>query len=189
MDYGTQRPDGGGSKWVSIGTGFRYGYWYAPLSPSAYAEGHSLVNHPATITTWTGAALLDEGYWVHTSDVNRKTAFTSVDRQDVLDRLVAMPVQMWRYKTEPETTRHIGPTAQDFMKAFRVGVSDTTISDVDSAGVALAAIQGLYQKLMDELRQRDAQIAELRARLVAVEASHAQSAVRGERTRLGYNAR
>ena len=171
VDFGSQRPDGGGTKWVAIGNSAYTGYWYAPLSPSSYANGAPGVSYPATIVTWTGAALLDEGYWVHKSDANSKTAFARVDHRRVLDRLLAMPVRTWRYKTEPERIRHIGPTAQDFMTAFEVGISDTTISDVDAAGVALAGIQGLHHKLVDELQRRDAEIASLRARLIAIEAA------------------
>jgi len=45
---------------------------------------------------------------------------------------------------------HIGPVAQDFYGAFQVGVDDKHISMVDADGVALAAIQGLNQKLERE---------------------------------------
>jgi hypothetical protein len=37
--------------------------------------------------------------------------------------------------------------AQDFKAAFKVGETDTGITTVDADGVALAAIQGLNQKL------------------------------------------
>ena len=39
----------------------------------------------------------------------------------------------------------IGPIAQDFKAAFKLGENDTTISTIDPDGVALSAIQGLYQ--------------------------------------------
>lgn len=42
---------------------------------------------------------------------------------------------------------HIGPMAQDFNAAFQLGESDRAITTVDADGVALAAIQGLNQKL------------------------------------------
>ena len=53
--------------------------------------------------------------------------------------------------------RHIGPMAQDFYAAFGVGEDDRHISTVDADGVALAAIQGLYQVVQD----KDAAIASL----------------------------
>ena len=55
--------------------------------------------------------------------------------------------------------------AQDFQAAFRLSPDDKHISVVDEGGVALAAIQGLNQKL-DE---KDAQIAELEKRLDKLE--------------------
>jgi hypothetical protein len=39
----------------------------------------------------------------------------------------------------------MGPTAQDFYAAFALGRDDTHIASLDTSGVALAAIQGLYQ--------------------------------------------
>jgi trimeric autotransporter adhesin len=62
-----------------------------------------------------------------------------------LGRIDEMRVLTWSYKAEEETTRHMGPTAQDFRHAFNLGDSETSISTVDVDGVALAAIQALYQ--------------------------------------------
>ena len=66
--------------------------------------------------------------------------------------------------------------AQDFRAAFGLGFDDKGIATVDADGVALAAIQGLnekvevrsekaegrMQKLEDELKRRDAENAELK---------------------------
>ena len=41
---------------------------------------------------------------------------------------------------------HIGPTAQDFSRAFGLGEDNRHITTVDADGVALAAIQGLYRQ-------------------------------------------
>ena len=54
---------------------------------------------------------------------------------------------------------------QDFHAAFGLGVSDKLIDTVDPDGVALAAIQGLNEKL----EEKDAEIAELRAKLSKVD--------------------
>jgi hypothetical protein len=59
--------------------------------------------------------------------------------------------------------------AQDFHAAFGVGPDDKHISMVDADGVALAAIQGLNQKLTEELQRRDAENAALKARLEKLE--------------------
>jgi hypothetical protein len=51
--------------------------------------------------------------------------------------------------------------AQDFRAAFGLGEIPTAIATVDADGVALAAIQGLNQKLEEQVRDKDARIAEL----------------------------
>lgn len=139
VDYFTQRPDGGGTRWVEIG----------PQFPGE------------TISTWTGAYLSDSGTWQNASDRNRKTDFESIDPRGVLEKIAALPVQSWRYTNEVTGIKHIGPTAQDFKASFGLGMDDKTISSVDEAGVALAAIQALNQKLEEESKAKDAKIAQL----------------------------
>jgi len=53
--------------------------------------------------------------------------------------------------------------AEDFQAAFGLGSDDQHIATVDADGVALAAIQGLNEKL-------EAENAALKARLAAIEA-------------------
>jgi hypothetical protein len=84
-----------------------------------------------------------------TSDRNAKENFTAIDPRRVLDSVVALPVTEWDFKADA-AARHIGPMAQDFYAAFNVGADDKHISTVDEEGVALAAIQGLNQKLESE---------------------------------------
>ena len=52
--------------------------------------------------------------------------------------------------------------AQDFFAAFAVGTDDRHIGDVDEGGVALAAIQGLNQKVQDESQAKDGEINHLK---------------------------
>ncbi|HUA64600.1 MAG TPA: tail fiber domain-containing protein [Alphaproteobacteria bacterium] len=92
-----------------------------------------------------------------TSDRNAKQDFASVNSQDVLARVAAMPITQWSFKTD-SGTRHMGPMAQDFYQAFALGSDDKHIAVVDEGGVALAAIQGLNQKLEadnTQLRQQN----------------------------------
>jgi hypothetical protein len=106
------------------------------------------------------------GSWSTLSDREAKTGFSEVDPAWVLDRVDRMPVQSWRYRGEGEAVRHIGPTAQDFSEAFSLGQGDRTIATVDADGVALAAIQGLYQLVkeqQEEIRQLREQLADLGA--------------------------
>ncbi|MBI3868422.1 MAG: tail fiber domain-containing protein [Verrucomicrobia bacterium] len=126
-------------------------------------------NAGLTISVWNGARLTDGGVWSNASDRNRKTGFKDVDARSVLEKLVALPVRQWRYTNETAGVKHLGPVAQDFQSAFGLGVDDTSIGTVDADGVALAAIQGLNQKLRDELDRRDVENAELRRRLERLE--------------------
>jgi hypothetical protein len=84
--------------------------------------------------------------FVTTSDRNAKEHFQSVNPQEVLNQVAALPLSRWNYK-EDKTQQHIGPMAQDFYAAFGLGPDDKHITTVDEGGVALAAIQGLNQKL------------------------------------------
>ncbi len=83
----------------------------------------------------------------------------------MLAKVAALPITQWKYKAEPEGVKHLGPVAQDFHAAFGLGDSDKAIGTVDESGVALAAIQGLNQKL----EEKDAKISELEKRLAALE--------------------
>ena len=81
-----------------------------------------------------------------TSDRNAKENFRPVDAQEVLGKVASLPLSRWNYKQDA-ISQHIGPMAQDFYAAFNVGPDDKHITTVDESGVALAAIQGLNQKL------------------------------------------
>jgi len=74
-----------------------------------------------------------------------------------------MPVRQWRYTNEDAGIKHIGPVAQDFQSAFGLGTDDKTIGTVDADGVALAAIQGLNQKLEDRCQKADIRVQNLEA--------------------------
>jgi hypothetical protein len=95
------------------------------------------------------------GSWSSISDLNAKANFSSVDGQDVLASLAEVPITTWNYKAQDASIRHMGPMAQDFYAAFGLGESDTSITTVDADGVALAAIQGLYE-LLQETRAENA---------------------------------
>jgi trimeric autotransporter adhesin len=109
-----------------------------------------------------------ENAWSSISDRNAKKDFLPVNGQAVLEKLAAMPVQSWHYKWEAETnTPHIGPMAQDFKAAFYPGRDDKSISTLEFDGVALAAIQGLNQKL-------EAAVTEKQTRIEALEKTVAE---------------
>jgi hypothetical protein len=124
----------------------------------------------------SGGNLFTTGAVNPPSDRHVKRDFVPVDGREILERLARVPVQTWSYTNDVAGTRHVGPMAQDFHAAFGLGTDDKHIATVDADGVALAAIQGLNQKLEEQLRQKDVelksqqeQIAELLTRLSALE--------------------
>ena len=101
--------------------------------------------------------------WSFSSDRNLKEGFTAVDAREILQKLARLAVTQWNYKGHAQ--KHIGPTAQDFFKAFGLGGSKTMIDGADLDGVALAAIQGLYGLL----QEKDTEIGDLKQRIERLE--------------------
>jgi hypothetical protein len=99
------------------------------------------------LTNSTGAYLSRGGVWTDASDRAAKDNFAPVDAPEVLTRVARLPIHTWNYKTETPAVRHVGPVAQEFHAAFGVGADDKHIAALDANGVALAAIQGLNQKV------------------------------------------
>jgi hypothetical protein len=113
-----------------------------------------------------------------TSDRNAKENFSSVNAKTMLEKVALLPISEWNYKVAGGI-RHIGPMAQDFQAAFHVGEDDKHIATVDADGVALAAIQGLNQKVEEqksELKARDADIQQLKQSVAELQQLISQSA-------------
>lgn len=115
----------------------------------ARAEGGFFLQDDSTLddqggflNTSTGANLTTGGVWTNNSDAGTKEDFEPVSPSAVLARLERLPVKSWSYIAEPGA-RHIGPTAQDFSRAFGLGADDRHIATLDANGVALAAIKAL----------------------------------------------
>jgi hypothetical protein len=102
------------------------------------------------------------GSWSSLSDRNAKTHFHAIDALDVLARVDDLNITEWSYKSQPGVT-HVGPMAQDFRAAFGLGEDEKHIDVVDEEGVALAAIQGLDEKVTSQQATIDAQAEEIAA--------------------------
>jgi trimeric autotransporter adhesin len=107
--------------------------------------------------------------WNAVSDRGRKENLAPVDSAELLARLAAIEISTWNYKAQDPAIRHIGPMADQFNALVDGlgGEGGDHINSLDSDGVALAAIQGLYA----ENQALKAQVAELDARLSALEAA------------------
>ncbi len=136
-----------------------------------YAGGYRLYTNA---TTTTGVSLNAGGSsWNVISDKNAKENFRSLDNEDVLKRLLRMPVSTYQYRDDPNKARHIGPMAQDFQSAFKLSDDDKTINMSDLDGATLAGVQALTvrtQRMQADLAVKDKKIQSLEARLARLEA-------------------
>ena len=124
--------------------------------------------YTAQTGTTTGVQLsAGGGSWSSLCDVRQKRLHGDVNTSDVLQKISRLPLHLWSYKSQDESIKHIGPTAQDFYATFGLGESDTTINTLDPDGISLAAIQELAKqnlKLEGELNALRAQIQSLLAK-------------------------
>jgi hypothetical protein len=125
----------------------------------ARASGGFFLYTGAAPDLTTGISLpAGSGTWTALSSESSKTNFFDIDSKEYLDRVVGLDLKGWSYKTEQAVT-HVGPMSEDFYAAFGHGPTDKGISGVDADGVALAAIQGLYE-LVKELQAENARMRE-----------------------------
>jgi len=148
----------GGTNWLLISTASGNGEGAGKLLFSA-GSGPGLSGPEPLVLSASGATV--NGTFNNNSDRDAKQDFASVAPAQILDRVTRLPLSQWSYKADA-ATRHIGPMAQDFHATFNVGTDDRHIAPIDEGGVALAAIQGLNQKLERDLEQKRTEITELK---------------------------
>ncbi len=127
--------------------------------------GLQALNGSTTILDLNATGDLTVKSVTETSSREAKREFETVNGLSVLEKVAALPISEWSYRADSPAVRHLGPMAEDFHAAFGLGKTDKGLTSVDTSGVALAAIQGLNQKLVE----KDARIAELESRLQGVE--------------------
>jgi len=86
------------------------------------------------------------GSWSQVSDRNKKENFAEIEYGDLLDKIAAMPVLTWNYKTQDKGIRHMGPMAQDLYAQFGLGEDSLKINTVDIDGINLAAVKALIER-------------------------------------------
>ncbi len=141
-------------------------YWDIAVGANVmnfFASGRGNLMTLATNGNLTVAGTVTAHGVLLTSDRNAKENFTPLNPKAVLAKVAALPVMEWNYKSDDQTEKHIGPMAQDFQAAFQLSADDKHISVVDEGGVALAAIQGLNEKLETENANLKSQLAELKS--------------------------
>jgi len=137
---------GGATSRLSVGFGF----------VGIYVGGvNAAPNTQRLLANSTGVTV--NGTFNNSSDRNVKQDFATVSSSEMLEKVTRLPISEWSYKEDP-TTRHVGPMGQDFYSTFNIGTDEKHIAPIDEGGVALAAIQGLNQKLETENAELNARL-------------------------------
>jgi hypothetical protein len=103
------------------------------------------------------------GTWASVSDSTLKRNIREVDYRDMVDKVMALPISRWSYKTQDESIEHVGPMAQDFHRLFGLGEDDKHLTALDLAGVSLAAIKDLNEINQEQQTQLESQADEIAA--------------------------
>ena len=91
--------------------------------------------------------------WLVASDRTLKENFAPIRKQDVLEKVADLQITRWNLKAQGPEILHVGPMAQDVHAAFELGASQRHINSSDADGVALVAIQALYERSEEKGRQ------------------------------------
>ena len=137
-------------------------------------NGNFSVDDPSSIAKEaefrSGGDLKIGGTLIQASSREIKNNFVELNNSDILNKIDQLPITQWSYIKDQGKVKHIGPVAEDFYKAFRLGDTAKGISSVDTAGVALAAIKALNRKVTE----KDSEIAALRNEMAELKQAVAQ---------------
>jgi hypothetical protein len=77
-----------------------------------------------------------------------KKNYRKIDANEILERLLSIPVERWEYLYPDRDTQgdHIGPYSEDFQMAFEIG-DGQTINYIDAIGVLIASVQALSKRV------------------------------------------
>lgn len=119
--------------------------------------------------------------WSNVCDRNMKENFRRIDGEQILAKIRQMPITEWNYRGTDPSVKYIGPVAQDFHDAFRLGGEDSLgINSICIDGVNMAAIQALEKRTaelknaLDDLRAERERMAQVQAELDAMKTEFAR---------------
>ncbi|MBK8501373.1 MAG: tail fiber domain-containing protein [Saprospiraceae bacterium] len=128
--------------------------------------------HPLHVGTnnanGNGAHVTAGGAWTNGSSQTFKENFKPVVVKHILNKACDLKLYRWKYK-DIDDGWHIGPMAEDFFEAFKLGNDARYISTVDADGVVLASIQALNQVY----EERELLIEKLQHRILLLEKNNA----------------
>jgi uncharacterized coiled-coil protein SlyX len=170
---------------------FVFGDFSTPDSIRSGANNQATFRVAGGFRVYTNANLLsgvtiaaNGSSWDVVSDRRRKENFLALDGEDLLLRLRGVPVTSWNYVAQGRETRHVGPMAQDWHRAFGLSGDSLVINSGDFDGVNLAAAQALERRTAEQATRIGAlerENTELRAAQAAQAARLAELEARLER--------
>ena len=93
--------------------------------------------------------------WTNISDRNLKENFEEINDEELLTKIKNLSITKWNYKGVDPGIKYIGPMAQDFYQAFKLGGTDSLgINTISIDGVNMAAIKALVNRT-DKLKQKE----------------------------------
>jgi hypothetical protein len=128
-----------------------YNPWLGYLTQALGTQAFSYANVPGQASnagTGVSAGLGILGLLAALSTRKAKDKIDDIDPEQILTKLIGLPVDRWRYKPEffaGIVGEHIGTYAEDFNAAFDLEGGDK-IQLIDMVGVLLAGIQGLAEQ-------------------------------------------
>jgi hypothetical protein len=132
----------------------------APNQFMVRATGGTIFYSDANATVGVSLAP-GSGAWSTLSDKTKKTNFRKINGEDILQKISKLEITNWNYISQSPGIRHVGPFAQDFYQAFKLGESETAISTVDIEGINMAALQALIKRTQ-ELNDKTEELEQLK---------------------------
>lgn len=87
------------------------------------------------------------GSWSMMSDTLSKANFSSFNPEYLMKEFGKLKLYKWNYIGGSMNVKHLGPLAQNFYSAFKLGESEKMISSVDADGVIFSSIINLNQRI------------------------------------------
>lgn len=118
--------------------------------------------------------LRGDNSWSSLSDSTKKENYKAINGSAFLNKIAAMRLGSWNYKSQDKSRRHYGPMAQEFYSNFGndgIGIigNDTTIATADIDGVMMIALQALEKRTTGQQQDiiiLNKEVADLRAIIV-----------------------
>lgn len=142
------------------------GGWNTAAGASEYVIG---TDAGSALTLGADGSLTISGLLSEGSSATLKHNLRNTDDEAILETVCSMKMKRWQYLDDPSQAEHIGPIAEEFHAAFGVGSNEKRLASMDVAGVALASVRALNEKLETENQKLEAQNEALEARLARLE--------------------